>query len=111
MEIRTSNATILRFGVFELDRESGELRRHGLKIRLPDQSFQILKTLLSRPGEVITREELRHVLWTSPFRFCSADHHWGAYVPSDAQHRLERKAVMLQGRVSGIGNPQGAWEF
>jgi TolB-like protein/DNA-binding winged helix-turn-helix (wHTH) protein/Tfp pilus assembly protein PilF len=51
--------------VFELDRDSGELRRHGLKIRLPDQSFQILKALLRRPGEVVTREELRQVLWTS----------------------------------------------
>ena len=54
---------VLRFGVFELDTDSGELRRHGLKIRLPDQSFQILKELLSQPGEVVTREELRRVLW------------------------------------------------
>jgi DNA-binding winged helix-turn-helix (wHTH) protein len=58
-------AHVLRFGVFELDIDSGELRRHGLKIRLPDQSFQILKGLLSRPGEVVTREELRRVLWSS----------------------------------------------
>ena len=58
-------ATVLRFGVFELDTDSGELRRHGLKIRLPDQSFQILKELLSRPGEVVSREELRRVLWST----------------------------------------------
>lgn len=58
-------AQMFRFGVFELDTESGELRRGGLKIRLPDQSFQILKVLLSRPGEVVTREELQRVLWTS----------------------------------------------
>ena len=58
-------AHVVRFGVFELDTQSGELRRHGLKIRLPDQSFQILKVLLRRPGEVVTRDELRHVLWTS----------------------------------------------
>ena len=56
---------VLRFGVFELDTDSGELRRHGLKIRLPDQSFQILKELLRRPGEVVTREELRRVLWST----------------------------------------------
>src|SRR5215210_7153539 len=56
---------VLRFGVFELDNTSGELRRHGLKIRLPEQSVQILKTLLGRPGEVVTRDELRRVLWTS----------------------------------------------
>ncbi|MCA1563964.1 MAG: winged helix-turn-helix domain-containing protein [Acidobacteria bacterium] len=57
-------ARVVRFGVFELDAQSGELRRHGLKVRLPEQSFQILNLLLSRPGEVVTREELRHVLWT-----------------------------------------------
>src|SRR6187402_32085 len=54
---------VVRFGVFELDARSGELRRHGLKVRLPDQSFQILKLLLSRPGEVVTREELRNAVW------------------------------------------------
>jgi TolB-like protein/DNA-binding winged helix-turn-helix (wHTH) protein/tetratricopeptide (TPR) repeat protein len=56
---------VVRFGVFELDTASGELRRHGLKIRLPDQSFQVLRLLLSRPGEVVTREELRRTLWTA----------------------------------------------
>ncbi len=57
-------ARVFRFGVFELDTESGELRRHGLKVRLPDQSFQILRTLLLRPGDVVTREELRKILWS-----------------------------------------------
>jgi TolB-like protein/DNA-binding winged helix-turn-helix (wHTH) protein/Flp pilus assembly protein TadD len=56
---------VIRFGVFELDTASGELRRHGLKIRLPDQSFQVLQLLLGRPGEVVTREELRRALWTA----------------------------------------------
>ena len=51
--------------MFQLDVNSGELRRHGLKVRLPEQSFQVLKLLSSRPGEVVTREELRQVLWTS----------------------------------------------
>src|SRR6266487_2763217 len=60
-----SRPRVFRFGVFELDTQSGELRRHGLKIRLPDQSFQILQELLSRPGEVVTREDLRRQLWTS----------------------------------------------
>jgi TolB-like protein/DNA-binding winged helix-turn-helix (wHTH) protein/Flp pilus assembly protein TadD len=65
MDSRTPDTHVLRFGVFELDTESGELRRHGLKVRLPDQSFQILKTLLSHPGGLVTREELRQVLWTA----------------------------------------------
>jgi TolB-like protein/DNA-binding winged helix-turn-helix (wHTH) protein/tetratricopeptide (TPR) repeat protein len=54
---------ILRFGVFELDAQSGELRRHGQRIRLPHQAFQILQLLLSRPGEIVSREEIRERLW------------------------------------------------
>jgi TolB-like protein/DNA-binding winged helix-turn-helix (wHTH) protein/Flp pilus assembly protein TadD len=65
MEASTATARVLRFGIFELNAQSGELRRHGLKIRLPDQSFQILRLLLDRPGEVVAREELRRHLWTS----------------------------------------------
>jgi DNA-binding winged helix-turn-helix (wHTH) protein len=64
-DVETPSPPVCRFGVFQLDMQSGELRRHGLRVRLPDQSFQILKTLLGRPGEVVTRDELRQVLWTS----------------------------------------------
>jgi len=53
----------LRFGVFAVDRKTGELRRNGVKVRLQDQPLQILLTLLDRPGEVVTREELRGRLW------------------------------------------------
>lgn len=56
---------MIRFGIFELDDQSGKLRRHGLKVRLPEQSFQILRLLLDRPDEVVTREELRQLLWAS----------------------------------------------
>jgi TolB-like protein/DNA-binding winged helix-turn-helix (wHTH) protein/tetratricopeptide (TPR) repeat protein len=65
MEATAPTARVLRFGIFELDEQSGELRRHGLKIRLADQPFQILRLLLDRPGAVVTREELRQRLWTS----------------------------------------------
>jgi TolB-like protein/DNA-binding winged helix-turn-helix (wHTH) protein/Flp pilus assembly protein TadD len=54
---------VVRFGVFELDTRSGELRKGGLKIKLPGQSFQILELLVARGGDVVTREELRHRLW------------------------------------------------
>jgi TolB-like protein/DNA-binding winged helix-turn-helix (wHTH) protein/Flp pilus assembly protein TadD len=54
---------LFRFGSFELDAQSGELSRQGQKIRLPEQAFQILKLLLSRPGEVVSRDELRQRLW------------------------------------------------
>src|SRR5215831_2330919 len=52
-----------RFGVFELDLRSGELRRNGIKVKLQEQPFQVLAELLERPGQVVTREELRNRLW------------------------------------------------
>src|SRR4051794_12953866 len=54
---------IIRFGPFELDVRSGELRKHGVKIRLHDQPFRVLLILSSRPGEVVLREEIRQALW------------------------------------------------
>ena len=57
------NASVVRFGIFELDRRSGELRRSGIKVKLQDQPFQILTMLLERPGEIVTREELQKRLW------------------------------------------------
>ena len=62
-----------RFGVFELDPESGELRRHGLKIKLQEQPLQILQILLERPGRVVTREELQRRIWPSD-TFVDFDH-------------------------------------
>jgi TolB-like protein/DNA-binding winged helix-turn-helix (wHTH) protein len=54
---------LIRFGVFEADLRAGELRRNGVRIRLQDLPFRALTLLLSRPGEVITREEFRQTLW------------------------------------------------
>ena len=53
----------LRFGVFEMDPRSGELRKNGVKLRLQEQPFQVLLMLLERPGDVVAREELRARLW------------------------------------------------
>jgi TolB-like protein/DNA-binding winged helix-turn-helix (wHTH) protein/Tfp pilus assembly protein PilF len=53
----------LRFGVFELDLRAGELRKHGLQVRLQEQPFQVLAMLLEHPGELVTREELQKKLW------------------------------------------------
>ncbi|MDE3137445.1 MAG: tetratricopeptide repeat protein [Acidobacteriota bacterium] len=55
----------VRFGVFEADLRSGELYKQGLKIKLQDQPFQILALLLERPGELVTRQELRDRLWSA----------------------------------------------
>src|SRR5207248_9312127 len=53
----------LRFGVFEVDLRAGELRKHGIRIRLQEQPFHILVLLLEHPGELVTRKELREKLW------------------------------------------------
>jgi TolB-like protein/DNA-binding winged helix-turn-helix (wHTH) protein/Flp pilus assembly protein TadD len=63
----------LRFGVFELDLRAGELRKHGLRVRLQEQPFQILAMLLEHPGEVVTREELQTKLWPAD-TFVDFDH-------------------------------------
>ena len=54
---------LVRFGVFEVDLRAGELRKQGVKLRLPEQSFQILAMLLEHPGELVTREEIQKRLW------------------------------------------------
>lgn len=63
----------LRFAAFEVDLRAGELRKHGLRIRLQDQPFQILAMLLEQPGEMVTREELRQRLWPAD-TFVDFDH-------------------------------------
>src|SRR5512135_3238273 len=54
---------VVRFGHFDVDLAAGQLRNRGVRIRLPDQPFRVLASLLERPGEVVTREELRGRLW------------------------------------------------
>ncbi len=63
MEVAGPAPRVIRFGIFEFDSAAGELRKAGLRVRLPDQSLKILLMLLRRPGAVVTREELRQELW------------------------------------------------
>src|SRR5579864_498637 len=63
----------LCFGVFELDLRAGELRKHGLRIRLQEQPCQVLVMLLEHHGEVVTREELQRKLWPAD-TFVDFDH-------------------------------------
>jgi Tol biopolymer transport system component/DNA-binding winged helix-turn-helix (wHTH) protein len=74
-----SASAVIRFGPFDADLQTQELRKHGVRLRLPRQSFQILKMLLERPGSLITREELRQVLWPSD-TFVDFDHSLNAAV-------------------------------
>ncbi len=59
----SATAQLVRFGVFELDMQAGELRRNGAKVRLEGQPLIILALLIERRGEVVTREELKEKLW------------------------------------------------
>lgn len=56
---------LVRFAAFELNLRTGELRKSGVRISLSDQPFQVLRTLLDRPGDLVTREELRQRLWAA----------------------------------------------
>ena len=56
-------AQVIRFESFEVNLRSGELRKNGQKVKLPEQSFQILAMLLERPGEVVLRREIQKRLW------------------------------------------------
>ncbi len=60
---RASAYSRVRFGVFELDLQAGELRKGGVLLHLPPQPFKILALLASRPGELVTREEIRSEVW------------------------------------------------
>ncbi len=62
-----------RFGVFEADASTGELRRKGMRIRLNSQPFQVLLLLLDRPGGLLTREEISRELWPEG-TFVDEDH-------------------------------------
>jgi Tol biopolymer transport system component/DNA-binding winged helix-turn-helix (wHTH) protein len=59
----TETDKLIRFGPFEANLKTGEIRKHGIRVRLGGQPSQILAALLERPGEIVTREELRHRLW------------------------------------------------
>jgi len=56
---------VLRFGVFQVNIAARELRKHGVRVRLPGQPFHILSLLLEKPGEIVSREEMRQRLWAS----------------------------------------------
>ena len=58
-----STPRLIRFGVYEADLQAGELRKKGVKLRLEGQPLRILALLLERPGQLVTREELKQKLW------------------------------------------------
>jgi eukaryotic-like serine/threonine-protein kinase len=63
MESTATSAKILRFGLFEADAAQGTLTRNGVRVKIQDQPFRVLLLLLERPGEIVSRDELRQRLW------------------------------------------------
>jgi DNA-binding winged helix-turn-helix (wHTH) protein len=59
------STSVVRFGTYEVSLQSGEVRKSGMRIRVQQQPMKLLEILLERPGEVVTREELRGRVWTN----------------------------------------------
>src|SRR2546422_9704343 len=57
------HTSVLRFGTYEVDPHAGELRKAGVRIKVQQQPLKLLEILLRHPGEVVTREELRALIW------------------------------------------------
>jgi TolB-like protein/DNA-binding winged helix-turn-helix (wHTH) protein/Tfp pilus assembly protein PilF len=66
-------ARVLHFGVFEVDLKACEIRKHGVRLKLSEQPFQVLAVLLESPGEIVTRDDLRSRLWSGD-TFVDFDH-------------------------------------
>src|ERR1039457_4654913 len=61
--VQATTARVFRFGTFEVNEATGEVRKEGIRIKLHSQPFQVLVMLLERPSELVTREEMRQRLW------------------------------------------------
>ena len=75
-----STSRVIKFGVFEVDLDKGEVRKSGMKLRLRGQPFQVLSILLEHPGDVVTREEFQQRLWTNDETFVDFEHGLNAVV-------------------------------
>jgi len=114
-----SASSIVRFGRFEVNFQSGELRHAGQKVKLQEQPFQVLATLLERPGEVVTRDELRSRLWPED-TFVDFDHGLNAAIKrlrdalgesADAPvfiETLARRGYRFIAPVNGSSSPSAA---
>lgn len=79
MESGKQQSRVFRFGAFELDVPAVELRKHGIRIKLQQQPFEILLMLLGRPGKLVTREELQRKLWPAD-TFVDFEHGLGSAI-------------------------------
>src|SRR5215475_8597260 len=65
MKNTPGGSQVFRFGTFELDVCAGEIRKQGVRIKLPEQPLRVLELLVENHGQLVTREELRTALWPS----------------------------------------------
>lgn len=110
---------VIRFGSFEVDLRAGELRRDGARVRLQQQPFRVLALLLERPGDLITREELRRAIWPTT-EFGSFDEGLDAIIyklrsalGDTAEHprfieTLPRRGYRFIAPVARAGRPAGS---
>ena len=75
---------LVRFGVFELDLNTGELCKNGRKLKLQEQPYRLLSLLLEQPGQTVTRDRLKEVLWPSD-TFVDFDHSLNAAIANFAK--------------------------
>src|SRR5579862_252307 len=106
---------LVRFGDFEVDLRTGELRKGGVKQKFGGQPFQVLSILLERPGEVVTREELQKRLW--PDTFVDVDHNLNTAINKIREvlgdsaesprfvETLPRRGYRFIGEVEGLAEP------
>jgi TolB-like protein/DNA-binding winged helix-turn-helix (wHTH) protein len=118
MESLPPASKVVRFGVFEVDLETGELRKSGVKLKLQEQPLQILITLLDKSGQVVTREELRKKLWDSD-TFVDFEHSLGTAISKIREalgdsaenprflETLPRRGYRFIAPVSHDGEPTG----
>jgi len=102
-----SSPLIVRFGTFEINFQTGELRQRGQKIKLQEQPLQVLAALLERSGELVTREELHRKLWPSD-TFVDFDHSLNAAVKR-LRDALGESAVMIKFFIKT--RPLKQWEI
>src|SRR5882724_13523945 len=113
---------IIRFSTFEVNFHTGELRERGQKIKLQEQPLQVLAALLERPGDLVTREELRSKLWPAD-TFVDFDHSLNAAIKrlrdalGESAERpifvetLARRGYRFIGPINGAPSAAGVNKF
>ena len=94
---------IYRFATYEADPATGELRKAGVRLRLPEQPFRVLILLVERPGELVTREQIRQKLWPAD-TFVDFDHGLNTVI-NRLRETLARRGYRFLAPVEAAGAP------